>query len=212
MKKMAQKAAFNELAWVGLTGGIATGKSTVSGLIRAQGIPVIDADELAREVVKPQTKGLQQVVNLFGPDVLAADGSLDRARMGQIVFRDRQKLDQLENIIHPLIRERVEELKRELRAAGHHLAIYDVPLLFEKNMEPLFDGVIVVACDSEQQLQRFIARNGVDEMAARARITQQLPIEDKVKRADWVVDNSGTKAQLEKNVNALLAELKEEFA
>lgn len=209
---MAQKAAFKELAWIGLTGGIATGKSTVSGLIRAHGIPVVDADELAREVIRPQTKGLQQVVSLFGPDVLAADGSLDRARMGQIVFRDRQKLDQLENIIHPLIRERVEELKRELRGAGHRIAIYDVPLLFEKNMESLFDGVIVVACGFEQQLQRFIARNGVDEVTARARIAQQLPIEDKVKRADWIVDNSGSKAQLEKNVKVLLEELKEKFS
>lgn len=189
------------MLWVGLTGGIATGKSTVSKLLMVRGLPVVDADVLAREAVQIGTVVHAEIVQAFGPDAVLSDGQLNRKRIGEIVFRDPVRLQWLESVIHPEVRRLAEAKRRELQSQGHQVAFYDVPLLFEKKMESLFDRVVVVACSPELQLQRLIARDGLTEEEAKRRIATQLPITDKVKKADEVIVNDGSLQDLERAVD-----------
>ena len=195
------------MQWIGLTGGIATGKSTVSRILVQRGHAVVDADQLARDVVKAGTDGYQAVVQAFGPDAVAPNGELDRKKIGAIVFRDKSKLDLLESIIHPRVKKLAQTKREELAFEGRKLAFYDVPLLFEKSMKPLFDHVVVVACRPEVQLERLIKREGLSEEEAKRRISAQLPIIDKVKLADAVIRNDGSVGDLEKAVADFLARI-----
>lgn len=195
------------MIWIGLTGGIATGKSTVSGILRKLGYAVIDADELAKAVVQPGTEAHAEIVLAFGREAIDSRGELNRQKIGEIVFADPAKLSLLESIIHPRVRALATEKKLELSASGQKLAFYDVPLLFEKKMEPLFDRIVVVACRPETQLSRLMARNGFAEAEARRRIAAQLPIQDKVALAHDVVDNEGSLVELEVAVKRLVARL-----
>lgn len=195
------------MRWVGLTGGIGTGKSSVAEIFRQHGIPVVDADDVARIVVAQGTRGLNQVAMEFGEGILAEDGTLDRKKLGQIVFADPKKLAALEGILHPLIREHVDLERRDLEMRGHDVAIYDVPLLFEKRMEPMFESIIVVHCKPEQQIERLKKRNGMSEEEAKNRIAQQLNLEDKIKKAKYVIDNSGPVEALGRQVTAIIAKL-----
>ncbi len=195
------------LRWIGLTGGIATGKSSVAEILRQQGVPVVDADEVARLVVAKGSRGLEQVAMEFGETVLSEDGSLDRAALGKIVFGDAKKLALLEGLLHPLIRTHVDQVKLDLEKRGHVLAVYDVPLLFEKQMESMFESIIVVSCRPEQQVERLMKRMKLSEAEAKHRIGQQLKLEDKVKKADFVIDNSGPVENLERQVTALISKL-----
>ncbi len=196
------------MLWVGLTGGIGTGKSTVTRILRQQGMAVVDADELAREVVKGGTDGHREVVKAFGPAAVNAHGELDRKEIGMQVFRDRKKLEVLERIIHPRVRILCLQEKAQLEAAGNTVAFYDVPLLFEKKLEDSFDQVVVVTCEPQIQIDRLMNRDGFTEDEAIKRISAQLPLEHKVKAAHFAINNNGSIADLEKQVADLLAQLR----
>ena len=189
-----------------LTGGIATGKSHVANRLREASVPVVDADVLSREVLAPGTPGLDAVVARFGSSVLTPDGALVRARLGDIVFRDQAARRDLEGIVHPAVRKSVAEFFEQLQATTA-LAVADIPLLYETGGEDRFDKVVVVACSQEQQLERVMARDGLTRADAERRIASQWPMEDKVKRADYVIRTDGTHAETDAQVAALLARL-----
>ena len=190
---------------VGLTGGVASGKSAVSAMLRELGALVIDADVLAREVVAPGTPGLEAVVAAFGPEVLAPDGSLDRARLGAVVFGDPVSRAALEGIIHPLVRARAAEL--EAAAPPDVLVVHDIPLLVETGQADAFDAVVVVDVPEEVQVERAVRSRGWSEEAARARIEAQASRAERLAAATHVVDNSGTFEDLRRRVAEVFAEL-----
>lgn len=177
----------------GLTGGLASGKSSVAAHWRSRGLPVIDADALAREVVAPGSPGLAEIVQAFGPSMLH-DGALDRRRLAGVVFSDPEALRTLESITHPRIEARRAELLAALEAQGEPLACYEVPLLFEKSMDGRLRPVVVVTVPESLQVSRARARDGSSEDEVRARLAAQLPLEAKTGRADHVIDNSGSPA------------------
>lgn len=186
---------------VGLTGGIASGKSTVSRILRELGVDVIDADVLAREVVEPGTPGLQQVAARF-PGVLGPDGQLDRARLGARIFFDAVERAALNAILHPLIQEEFKRRTAALERQGKSLVVYDAALLIENGLHRKMDAVVVVNSPEEVQRQRLMERNGLSREEADARIASQMPLREKVQHATWVVDNGGglesTRAQVER--------------
>jgi dephospho-CoA kinase len=190
---------------VGLTGGVASGKSTVAKLLDEVGAVVIDADVLAREVVEPGTPGLAAVVATFGPEVLAADGGLDRARLGAIVFADPEQRAGLESIIHPLVRARAAEI--EAAAPPGALVVHDIPLLVETGQESDFDAVIVVDLPIDVQLERAMRDRGWTEGEARARIEAQAGRDERLAVATHVVDNTGTYEDLRRRVTEVFEEL-----
>lgn len=190
---------------VGLTGGIASGKSTVSRLLADLGAVVVDADLLAREVVAPGTPGLAAVVEAFGDEVLSADGSLDRPALGAIVFADDERRRVLEGIIHPLVHEAGAAL--EVAAAPGTVVVHDIPLLVEVGRGDDFDAVVVVDVPVEVQLERMVRDRGMTQEDAAARIAAQASREERLAVADFVVDNTGTLPELEERVNRLHADL-----
>lgn len=190
---------------VGLTGGIGAGKSEVSRLLVACGAVLIDADRIAREVVAPGTPGLASVVEAFGEEILAADGSLDRPRLGAVVFSDAEKLSTLNSIVHPLVGARSREL--EEAAAEDAVVLHDVPLLTENGLAPLYDLVIVVDAAPETQLDRLVRLRGMTEEDARARMAAQATREQRREIADIVIDNDVPLEELERRVKDVWAEL-----
>jgi dephospho-CoA kinase len=190
---------------VGLTGGIGAGKSEVSRLLVACGAVLIDADRIAREVVEPGTPGLAAIVEAFGEEVLAADGSLDRPKLGSIVFADADKLALLNSIVHPLVGARSREL--EEAAAEDAVVVHDVPLLTENGLAGLYDLVIVVDASPETQLDRLVRLRGMTEEDARARMAAQATREQRRRIADVVIDNDVPLADLERRVKDVWAEL-----
>lgn len=195
---------------IGLTGGIASGKSLVAKTLRELGAPVIDADELARQVVEPGQPAYEDVVREFGPGVLAADGTLDRKRLAEIVFADENKRKRLGQITHPRIAQRALAQTAELAARGAPIVIYEAALLVENGIHKNLGGLIVVAAEPEQQLARAAARDGTGAEAARARIASQLPLADKLAVATHVIDNSGTPEETRRQVENLWRALLEE--
>jgi dephospho-CoA kinase len=187
-----------------LTGGIATGKSYCLGRFAALGASVIDADQLAREAAAPGTPGLAAIERRFGPQVLRPDGTLDRAALGALIFRDRAARADLEAIIHPQVYQRITEWFADL-PGGTRVAIADIPLLFETGHEHDFDRVIVCACDPAEEVRRIMARDGLTESAARTRIDTQWPIGDKVERADYVIRTDGRFSDTDAEVRKVLA-------
>ena len=171
---------------VGLTGGIGTGKSYCLERFAALGVPVIDADALARDAVAPGTPGLAAIAARFGSGILAADGSLDRPARARVVFGDNKARAALEEIIHPEVYRHIREWLANL-PAGTRMAIADIPLLFETGHNHDFDEVVVAACATDEQIRRVRARDNLSESDARARLAAQWPIEEKVKRADRVI-------------------------
>ncbi|EAU85154.1 dephospho-CoA kinase [Coprinopsis cinerea okayama7 len=195
---------------VGLTGGIATGKSTVSTLLKARNIPIIDADLLARQVVEPGTPALAKIKQTFGDEVILPNGALDRKKLGSVIFNDEAKRKQLNNIVHPAVRKAMLFEVVRSWANGEKYCILDVPLLIEGPLWRLVGLVVVVYCSEELQLQRLVSRDSCSREDALSRIHSQLPIADKVAYADVVLDNSGNKAELEKQVDALVQRLDKE--
>lgn len=183
---------------VGLTGGIGAGKSEVSRLLVEHGAVLIDADRIAREVVAPGTPGLAAVVEAFGEDVLAEDGSLDRPRLGSIVFADPDRLAVLNSIVHPLVGARSREL--EEAAAEDAVVVHDVPLLTENGLAPLYDVVVVVDAGPETQLDRLVRLRGMTEADARARMAAQATREKRREIADIVIDNDVPMEELRRRV------------
>lgn len=192
----------------GLTGGIASGKSTVARRLRELGVPVVDADAVAREVVEPGTPALAEIVASFGASLLDPDGKLDRKALAARVFGDDAARRRLEAIVHPRVAERTRERFAELEAAGERLAFYDVPLLVEKGLHAVFRPVVVVALSEEEQIRRAVARDGATEAEVRARIAAQLPLAEKIAVADHVIDNAGSLEATLAQVDALVAELR----
>jgi dephospho-CoA kinase len=190
---------------VGLTGGIGAGKSEVSRLLVERGAVLIDADRIAREVVEPGTPGLAAVVAAFGEDVLAADGTLDRPRLGTIVFADADRLAELNKIVHPLVGARSAEL--EAAAGPDAVVVHDVPLLTENGLAPFYDLVIVVDARTETQLDRLTRLRGMTEDDARARMAAQATREQRKEIADLVIDNDGPRERLVEQVDTVWAEL-----
>jgi dephospho-CoA kinase len=174
----------------GLTGGLGSGKSSVAAHYRRRGLPVIDADALAREVVAAQSEGLAEVVREFGSGVLR-DGVLDRAGLARIVFADAAARARLEAITHPRIQARRDALLAELGAAGEPLVAYEVPLLFEKGLDVGLHPVVVVSIPEPLQVERARRRDASSEVEVRSRLAAQLPLAEKAARADYVIDNSG---------------------
>jgi dephospho-CoA kinase len=177
---------------IGLTGGIASGKSTVAAMLRELGAPVVDADELARRVVEPGSPGLAAIVERFGPDVLDAAGALDRKQLGARVFADPEARAALNAITHPRIAELSQREIARHAEAGAPVVIYEAALIVENRLHLGLDGLIVVSVPPEIQLARLRARDGLGQDAARARLAAQLPLADKVAVADQVIDNAGT--------------------
>jgi dephospho-CoA kinase len=193
----------------GLTGGLASGKSVVAALVAARGIPVIDADLLAREVVARGTGGLDAIVTAFGTGVLLPDGELDRKALAAIVFADDARRRALNAIVHPRIAALGMKRAAELAAAGHPLACYEAALLVENHLEDAFRPLVVVTAPLEIQVARAILRDREPEDVVRGRIRAQMPIEDKIRVADFVIENTGTLADLTTKTDALLARIAE---
>jgi len=189
---------------VGLTGGIASGKSMVADALAARGAIIIDADVLAREVVEPGTPALAAIIDRFGAQVLR-DGQIDRARLAQIVFADPHARRDLERIVHPAVRARAAELERAAGDAA--VVVHVIPLLVETGQHEDFDVVVTVDADQETQIQRLMVRNGFTRAEAESRIAAQASREERRRAADVVVDNTGSLTQLREQIDALWAEL-----
>ena len=187
---------------IGLTGGIATGKSTVAAMLADRGAAVVDADLIARQVVEPGTAGLEAVAGAFGPEVVTPSGELDRARLAGIVFADAESRHRLEALTHPLILARIDDQVAGLVLSGPPLIAVDVPLLIEGGRQSDFPGGVLLGyADAATQLQRLRERNELDEDAGRQRLAAQLPIERKRELATWVIDNGGSRADTEAAVD-----------
>ncbi|GAA1475803.1 dephospho-CoA kinase [Nocardioides aestuarii] len=184
---------------VGLTGGVASGKSTVSAMLAERGAVVIDADLLAREVVAPGTDGLRAVVAAFGEQVLGPDGSLDRPALGALVFADESKRRTLESIIHPRVRARAAEI--EASAPAGALVVHDIPLLTETGQAASFDAVVVVDVPVETQLERMVTLRGMSEEDARSRVAAQATREERLSVATHVIENTGSLEELRARVD-----------
>jgi dephospho-CoA kinase len=192
---------------VALTGGIATGKSHVRAQLERLGVPTIDADKLARDVVAPGTPGFDAVVARFGRSVLDADGTLDRRKLASLVFADSAARRDLEHIVHPAVRRAIDEWFESLDDSPSGTAIADIPLLYETGRDRDFDAVIVTACTPEAQIERIKARDGLNDAEAKARLAAQLPIDEKVRRADYVIRTDGTIDETNRQVGELLGRL-----
>lgn len=191
----------------GLTGGIATGKSTVSALFRAAGVPLLDADELARQVVEPGQPALSAIVERF-PGVVGPGGQLDRAALGQRIFGDSAERAALNAILHPRIQALAQQRMDELEQAGTPFMIYDVPLLVENRLYESMDGVVLVTAPPQVQLNRLMQRNQLDEAQARARIDSQWPLDEKRRFATWIIDNGGSLEATTQQVQQVLAAMR----
>ncbi|GAO12605.1 dephospho-CoA kinase [Streptomyces lydicamycinicus] len=191
---------------VGLTGGIGAGKSEVSRLLASYGAVIVDADKIAREVVEPGTPGLAAVVEEFGADILAPDGTLDRPKLGGIVFSDPGKLKALNAIVHPLVGARSAEL--EASAGPDAVVVHDVPLLTENGLAPLYDLVVVVDAAPQTQLDRLVRLRGMAEDEAKSRMAAQATREQRLAVADLVIDNDGPLEALEPQVRAVWERLR----
>ena len=193
---------------IGLTGGIASGKSTVATELRKQNVPVFDADEVSRNAVAKGSKGLALVAEVFGAEYLTADGEMDRAKISQLVFSDKEALKTLEGILHKIVWDEAEAFLAEAREQKAKLAVLDVPLLIETKWHERVDLVWLVAVSKEQQIKRAMIRSGMTEEEVKARIAAQMSLEDKKKFADVVLDNSGaleeTLEQVHKELGKLL--------
>lgn len=189
---------------IGLTGGIASGKSTISSILKAVGWPVIDADLIARQIVMPGSKGLEQIVNRFGPQMLNSDGTLDRKKLGKTVFDDPKKLSDLDKIEHPLIQEAIDSQLDEFKKQHLPVVVLDVPLLFETGMDDECDLTVLAVVDQATQLKRLMKRDQISKMDAVKKISSQMSLKEKMQRADVIIDNNGTLEQTRSQVAELV--------
>lgn len=196
---------------LGLTGGIATGKTTISNYLKSIDIPVLDADEYARKIVEPGTPGLAAITNTFGEQVLRADGSLNRKLLGQIVFNDSSARQTLNDITHPRIQQMMADELHRLSEQQIPLVILDIPLLLENKNVAGADAVMVVTIPESLQLTRLMQRNNLTEKEAQSRISSQMPLVEKEKLADFVIDNSGTISSTQKQVEKVIQKIRQSF-
>lgn len=194
---------------LGLTGGIATGKTTISNYLKTKRIPVLDADEYARKVVEPGTPGLTDIVNTFGKQVLQSDGSLNRKLLGQIIFNDMTARQKLNDITHPRIQQMMTDELQKLAKDKTPLVILDIPLLLENHNIAGADAIMVVTVPESIQLNRLMQRNNLNKGEAQRRIDAQMPLSEKEKLADFIVDNSGTIANTLTQVDKVIQNITE---
>ncbi|MGP6151150.1 dephospho-CoA kinase [Priestia flexa] len=192
---------------VGLTGGIASGKSTVSAIFREMNIPVIDADQIAKEVVQNGRVAYSKIVEVFGKEILQEDLEINRAALGQIIFHNEQERQKLNSIVHPEVRSEMLKQKEQLIAEQYQLVVLDIPLLFESKLTYLVDQVIVVHVNELVQLERLQKRNNLSKEDALARIKSQLPLTEKAKMADFIIDNNGSIDETKEQVIKLVSKL-----
>ena len=191
---------------IGLTGGIASGKSTAAAILRRLGAAVVDADELSRQVVRPGNEAWQEIVDAFGP-VLLEDQTLDRKKLRKMVFDNPAARQRLESIIHPKVRALAEKSIHELEAAGHVIIVYEVPLLYEGQLQLWLRPVILVACDVATQKQRLRDRDHLTDEEAQQHLDAQMSLAEKRRLADYVVENNGTVDELEQQLKAVLKKI-----
>ncbi len=191
----------------GLTGGIGSGKSAAAAIFEDCGIPVVSADELSRIVVTPGSEGLAAVVAAFGEGVLTPDGELDRRKLGAVVFKDPSQRVRLEGILHPRIRDSFQDVLTALEATGQHLVVYEVPLLFENNLEKQMKAVILISAPEEQRIARVMARDKLNVDDVRARMAAQMDDQTRRSKAQYVLENDGDLEYLRAQVEALLAKI-----
>jgi len=194
------------LKLIGLTGGAGSGKSTVAEMFRQLGAAIVDADEASHAVYAPQTPGFEAVVSEFGPGYLR-NGEIDRARLGELVFHDEDARRRLNAIVHPLVREWMAERTVAAADDGKEIVVHDVPLLFENALEPMYGDVVLVYTPEKLQVRRLVAGRRMDPDRARAIIAAQLPIEEKRRRAQHVIDNSGSREHTREQVEKIWTEL-----
>jgi dephospho-CoA kinase len=197
---------------IGLTGNIASGKSEVARMLAERGATLIDADDLAREAVRPETQALKDIVKRWGKDVLQQDGSLDRAALRQIVFADQNELDALNRIVHPGVTRLRDHEIALARERGDQIVVCVIPLLFERNLVEEFDAIVLVDAPRPLRLERMVATRGVEETEAMNMIASQMPAELKRARADYVIENTGSIDDLEHDVDALWSSLQRDAA
>lgn len=189
---------------VGLTGGIASGKSTVSQMFKEKGFVIIDADIASRKVVEPDQPAYREIVQVFGKSILLPNQWLDRAKLGSIIFSDEAKRQALNSIVHPAVRKQMESWKNEALTAGKQTIIHDIPLLFENKLTHLVEKTVVVFVEEQVQLARLMERNKLSETEAKARISSQMPLSEKAKLADAVIDNNGKIAETQSQIEKLI--------
>lgn len=188
---------------VGLTGGIAAGKSTVASLMARLGAGVLDADEVVRELQRPGTWVYQAILQAFGPSIVQRDGTIDRKRLGEMVFQDEGARRQLEATVHPALVAAIEQRLRAFKAQGVKLCVVELPLLIEAGAQERFDWVVVVTAPEEVQVSRLMADRGLSREEALARIRSQMPLHEKVRVADFVIENAGDLQEVERRVQEL---------
>ena len=189
---------------IGLTGGIGSGKSTVAEMLRAHDLPVVDADQIARDIMEPGSPVLDDVAAVFGADLIGSDGALDRAGLAARAFASEEQTQKLNAITHPAIRAESARRFSQLERAGEKAAVYDMPLLIELGMNEDMDMTVVVDVDADERVRRLVAHRGLDEDDARNRIERQIPDAQRRAAADEILDNNGTLADLERQVEALV--------
>jgi dephospho-CoA kinase len=190
--------------WIGLTGSMGSGKSTVAKVLRDMGFAVVDADQVVHDLMKPASPLVEEIISTFGPSVAGPAGAVDRSALGRLVFNNSKLLRQLEGMIHPKVRDEVARLRTELAKQGHKAAFYDVPLLFEKDMEPLFDFILVVSAPEEVRRARIKTRNNISDDEISRRFEAQLSPEHKERKASAVIRNDGSLADLPAEVQRAL--------
>lgn len=207
MPELMPQPTDNHEILIGLTGGIASGKSTVSSMLAAKGLPIVDADKVARQVVEPGTKGLRDIANQFGPQMIDQNGQLDRHHLAEVVFDDPAKRRVLNQILQPTIKDEIHRQVESYRSDGQRIIVLDIPLLFETGYAADCDRIVVVNVKEDVQLKRLMARNGYNQTEALERIRAQMPLKAKAARADVVIDNNGNRQDLKKAVDAFMTTL-----
>lgn len=198
---------------LGLTGGIATGKSTVSKYLKEKKrLPVLDADDIAHQIMGPNQPILTEIADVFGDDYINDDGSLNRQKLGALVFNDDQARQKLDDLTHPRIFSAFEAQMLELESAGTALVVLDIPLLFENEQRLTYDAVAVVVTTEHTQLKRLMQRNALTESEAMARIQSQMPLDEKKASADYVIQNNGTPAETYKQVDQMIDQINQTIA
>lgn len=195
------------LKWIGLTGGIATGKTAAKKLLEALGFKVVDADVIARLVVDPAHEGYKLVVSHFGNSILSSEGLINRAALADIIFKSEEQKVKLESLLHPLIQAEVQRQKMLHQVSGQRVCFYDVPLLFEKKLKSQFDYTILVWCNLETQKARLKSRNNLSDQQVDERLRAQMPLSEKLPLADFCIDNSTTLNNLDLQIKSLVKKL-----
>ena len=195
------------MKWIGLTGGMGTGKSTAAQILRQLGYNVADADQLARQALQKSTQGYQKVIQVFGPGLIDEAGEIDRTALAKVVFSSKENLKKLEDITHPWIQDQVQKLRKTWIQEGQKVAFYDVPLLFEKKLKAQFDAVLLISCSEKLQRLRLHARNSMTDEQISSRLAHQIPMDQKKIQADFVIENEGSLEDLKSKVQDVLKKI-----